>query len=82
MFPYHANAVTCETCANNATCSINSGSYVCQCDEGFTGDGYTSCDGELHKYTKKIDVAFTVFVPHNILSTTVQQCDSDTLSCI
>lgn len=31
-------------CHDNATCSNNDGSFVCKCDEGFTGDG-TNCTG-------------------------------------
>ena len=32
------------TCGENATCVNTEGNYSCQCDTGFTGDGY-NCTG-------------------------------------
>ena len=31
-------------CHANATCNNTEGSYTCECNDGFTGDGFT-CDG-------------------------------------
>ena len=31
-------------CHANATCNNTEGSYICECNIGFTGDGFT-CDG-------------------------------------
>ena len=39
--------INCENddgCHDNATCTDNNGSYVCMCQEGFTGDGF-NCTG-------------------------------------
>ena len=32
------------TCGENAKCVNTEGNYTCECDPGFTGDGY-SCTG-------------------------------------
>ena len=32
----------------NAKCVYNNGSYVCQCTNGYTGDGKTSCSGNIN----------------------------------
>ena len=39
--------INCENddgCHDNATCTDDNGSYVCMCQEGFTGDGF-NCTG-------------------------------------
>ena len=33
-----------HNCHDNATCINNAGSYTCQCDSGYHGNG-TSCNG-------------------------------------
>ena len=33
-----------DTCHVNAACNNTDGSYICSCNEGFTGDGIT-CQG-------------------------------------
>ena len=33
-------------CDDNATCTDNNGSYECECNDGYTGDGY-NCTGRL-----------------------------------
>ena len=35
------------SCGENATCIDEVGNYSCECDSGFTGDGY-NCTGEAH----------------------------------
>ena len=45
----------CQTnfpCHSNATCNNTDGSYLCKCDSGYSGDGFT-CAGK----TKYIDWA-------------------------
>ena len=45
----HADIDECELfgpCDANATCVDTSGSFVCTCDGGFTGDGFT-CSSKL-----------------------------------
>ena len=37
----HANP-----CHDNATCADNEGSYTCECNEGYSGDGW-NCTGQL-----------------------------------
>ena len=37
---------TSNNCHVNATCSDTFGSYECQCNDGFTGDG-VNCTGML-----------------------------------
>ena len=45
---------TNSPCHANATCNNTEGSYSCECNIGFTGDGFT-CDGML------IFVLFAIF---------------------
>ena len=33
-----------DNCSDNATCTDGNGSYMCECKDGFTGDGFT-CTG-------------------------------------
>ena len=33
-------------CAENATCSVSQGEYLCECKTGFTGDGHNNCTSE------------------------------------
>ena len=37
-------------CGENAECVNTEGNYICQCDPGFTGDGY-NCTGLPHTFT-------------------------------
>ena len=34
-----------DGCHDNATCTDGNGSYTCECNDGFTGDGF-SCEGK------------------------------------
>merc|ERR1712136_553253 len=36
-------ATATDGCVNNATCTNNEGSYTCACNDGFIGDGTTTC---------------------------------------
>ena len=36
---------TPQVCHSNAKCVHNNGSYVCQCSDGYTGDGKSNCTG-------------------------------------
>ena len=49
---YTADINECEVgaanCAPDATCVNTLGSFECQCNEGFVGDGRTVCVGELN----------------------------------
>ena len=41
----------CQTdypCHFNATCNNTDGSYICQCDPGYRGDGF-NCTGKVPK---------------------------------
>ena len=41
----------CQTdnpCHSNATCNNTDGSYICQCDPGYGGDGF-NCTGKVTK---------------------------------
>ena len=40
------------SCGENATCTDEVGNYSCECDSGFTGDGY-NCTGMIHSCTKQ-----------------------------
>ena len=35
-----------SSCHANATCNNTAGSYVCECDEGYSGDEF-NCTGRL-----------------------------------
>ena len=35
-------------CVNNASCSNTNGSYHCNCDSGFSGDGFVQCSGTFN----------------------------------
>ena len=36
------------TCHSNATCNNTDGSYICQCNPGYSGDGF-NCTGKVTK---------------------------------
>ena len=36
-----------DGCHDNATCTDDNGSYICICQDGFTGDGF-NCTGLLY----------------------------------
>ena len=39
-------ATDTDNCHDNATCANSDGSYDCECDRGYAGDGF-SCTGKL-----------------------------------
>jgi hypothetical protein len=41
-----------QVCHSNAKCMYNNGSYVCQCTDGYTGDGKNNCTGILQLLIK------------------------------
>ena len=41
-----------STCHPRANCSNTEGSFSCQCEKGYTGDGIFNCTGNI-KYFKK-----------------------------
>ena len=46
-FTFNADIDEClleNECADNATCTNTIGSYMCTCNEGFSGDGFV-CEG-------------------------------------
>jgi hypothetical protein len=48
MFLYHLDSNEClpdSPCHANATCNNTEGSYLCTCDSGYSGDGFT-CNGK------------------------------------
>jgi hypothetical protein len=50
MFLYNLDTNECQPnspCHSNATCNNTQGSYICTCDSGYSGDGFT-CNGKLH----------------------------------
>ena len=47
MFLYYLDINEClpdSPCHENATCNNTEGSYMCTCDSGYSGDGFT-CNG-------------------------------------
>ena len=49
MFLYYLDADECRPdspCHANATCNNTEGSYICTCDSGYSGDGFT-CNGRI-----------------------------------
>ena len=44
---HECNLVT-HDCHDNATCNNTDGSYVCECDVGYTGDGFNCTGKKLH----------------------------------
>ena len=62
QFNFHKSYVNisdineCISCDKNAKCNNSLGSYTCECNEGFSGDG-TNCTGKLinnNLYHRKI----------------------------
>ena len=43
-----------DPCTSQSTCENTIGSYLCTCDHGYTGNGFTSCTGS------KIGVCFLI----------------------
>ena len=39
------NECDAEVCDVNAECTNIDGSYICICNSGLTGDGFSTCDG-------------------------------------
>ena len=38
-----------DICDEHANCANTDGSYTCECDKGYTGDGY-NCAGEYQQW--------------------------------
>ena len=45
-------------CHVNATCNNTEGSYICTCESGYSGDGFT-CNGKLYTCNMSIRVTMT-----------------------
>lgn len=61
-------------CHVNATCRNTPGSYACDCFEGLSGDGTTTCDG--------ICLELTVSVyKYSLLYLDIDECVTDTNAC-
>ena len=55
-FLYHLDTNECvpdSPCHANATCNNTEGSYLCTCDSGYSGDGFT-CNGKT--LTRNINI--------------------------
>ena len=48
---YDECAVGNDNCDTNATCNDTDGSYACNCNEGFTGDGFTCSSKATYDFT-------------------------------
>ena len=49
MFLYYLDTNECladSPCHANAICNNTDGSYICTCDSGYSGDGFT-CNGKI-----------------------------------
>ena len=63
MFLYYFTVDTNEClpvspCHANATCNNTEGSFICTCDSGYSGDGFT-CNGKTLMRNMNIGVAST-----------------------
>jgi hypothetical protein len=59
MFLYYLDTNEClqdSPCHANATCNNTEGSYLCTCDPGYSGDGFT-CNGKTLVHNMNIGVA-------------------------
>ena len=73
QFNFHKSYVNisdineCISCDKNAKCNNSLGSYTCECNEGFSGDG-TTCTGKLITISLKNTIVELVLLGHNMKS--------------
>ena len=63
-------------CHTDATCNNTAGSYSCDCNPGYTGNGFT-CTSMLKGY----QVVFLITIPFHTLYTDINECDMGSANC-
>ncbi|XP_022100979.1 neurogenic locus notch homolog protein 1-like isoform X1 [Acanthaster planci] len=64
-----------SACAPNSTCTNNNGSFLCECDAGFRGDGFTSCR-DINECEENPDMCHTLATCRNTEGSYQCECNN------
>ena len=70
-------------CNPNASCSDNQGSYDCQCNSGYSGNGFTCTGKQVYIEDKGINIStkMDILNKNDVFCLDIDECSQNTNNC-